>query len=122
MTSQLDIFPLKSFNSVEDDPNILDGRRFSKIFHNTTEKKGVELERAQVKASGQTEIILKVFQQHPRTSFTPWDVWMHLGQQMMITSVRRAITTLTDAGYLVKTEERRKSGPAEETNFTWKLK
>jgi Fe2+ or Zn2+ uptake regulation protein len=80
------------------------------------------LERATVQASGQAEKILRFFQQHPRTAFTPWDVHLHLGQQLMITSVRRAITTLTDAGHLVKTEERRKSGPADETNCTWKLK
>jgi len=100
----------------------LSARRISRVYHNTTAKKGAELERATLKASGQTEKILKFFQQHPHTAFTPWDVHLHLGQQLMITSVRRAITTLTDARYLVKTEERRRSGPAEETNCTWRLK
>ena len=90
-------------------------------YFNTTQKTGEDLKEARVRASGQTEAILKLFQEHPHTSMTPWDVHLHMGQQMMITSIRRAITTLTDAGYLVKTEERRKSGPANETNYTWKL-
>ena len=101
--------------------DIFQAHRVGTVYHNTTEKKGEELHKAQIKASGQTEAILKLFQQHPHTSFTPWDVHLHMGQQMMITSIRRAITTLTDSGYLVKTEERRKSGPANETNYTWRL-
>jgi hypothetical protein len=103
-------------------PPVLEARRISRVYHNTTAKKGVELEQATIRAGHQSEKILRVFQQHPHTTFTPWDIHLHLGQQLMITSIRRAITTLTDAGYLVKTQERRKSGPAEETNCTWKLK
>jgi hypothetical protein len=91
------------------------------VYFNTTSKKGDDLEKARVRASGQTEAVLKLFQDHPHTSFTPWEIYHHMGQQMMITSIRRAITTLTDAGHLVKTEERRKSGPANETNYTWRL-
>lgn len=90
-------------------------------FFNTTAKQGPELEAAQVKASKQTEAILKVFQDHPHTSFTPWQIHYAMGQQTMITSIRRAITTLTDAGHLVKTAERRRSGPAGETSYCWKL-
>jgi Fe2+ or Zn2+ uptake regulation protein len=93
----------------------------SPVYFNTTSKTGEDLKEARVRASGQTEAVLKLFQNHPNTTFTPWDCFYHLGQQMMITSIRRAITTLTDAGYLVKTEERRKSGPANETNYTWRL-
>ena len=40
---------------------------------------------------------------------------------MMITSVRRSINTLTKLGYLEKTKERRRSGPANEMNYCWKL-
>lgn len=105
MTDQLDLF----------------ASRVSTVYHNTTEKKGAELSEAQTKASKQTETILKLFRDHPRTTFTPWDCFYHMGQQMMITSIRRAITTLTDAGYLEKTGERRRSGPANETSYTWKF-
>ena len=120
MTAQLDIFTtLKTPPTVTSDR--VEAIRVSTVYHNTTGKKGDDLNAAQVKASKQTEIILQLFRRHPRTSFTPWDVYNHLGQQMMITSVRRAITTLTDAGHLQRTEERRRSGPAGETNYTWRL-
>lgn len=113
--NQLDIFP--KFSILKESPAMTsDGTYF-----NTTHLQGEELKEARQRASGQTEKILKFFQQHPYTSFTPWDLYYHFGQQMMVTSIRRAITTLTDAGYLVK-GERRKSGPANETNFTWRLK
>lgn len=119
--NQLDIFStLKTPPTVSSDR--VEAMRVSTVYHNTTAKKGDDLNAAQVKASKQTEIILQLFRQHPHTSFTPWDVYNHLGQQMMITSVRRAITTLTDAGYLEKTADRRKSGPANETSFTWRMK
>ncbi len=109
MTAQLDIF------------SPIQASRVSTVYHNTTQLKGQELNAAQTRASKQTEVVLRLFQQHPRTGMTPWDVYHHLGQQYMITSIRRSITTLTDAGYLEKTSERRKSGPAGETNYVWRL-
>lgn len=121
MNAQLDIFQCAPSGGLTGKVVLVDAKDFSKVYHNTTGKKGYDLNAAQVKASKQTEIILDLFRQHPRTSFTPWDVYNHLGQQMMITSIRRAITTLTDAGHLVKTTERRKSGPANETSFCWKF-
>lgn len=122
MSLQLDIFTtLKTPPTVTSDRVEIDARRVGAVYHNTTAKRGPELEAAEVKASKQTEVILGIFRDHPYTSFTPWDVYNHLGQQMMITSVRRAITTLTDAGHLQRTEERRRSGPAGETNYTWRL-
>lgn len=118
--AQLDIFTtLKSPPIVTADR--VEARRVARVYHNTTDKSGTELERVQVKASRQTEQILRFFRQNPHTTFTPWDVHLQLGQQLMITSVRRAITTLTDAGYLVKTGERRR-GLVGEANYTWKLK
>lgn len=124
MNHQLDIFTRYSppEPTTTSDSTPIEARRLSTVHFNTTEKKGEELEEAQTKCSKQTEKILRLFQQHPRTGFTPWDVHYQLGQQMMITSIRRAMTTLTDSGYLVKTGERRRSGPAGETSYTWRLK
>ena len=90
-------------------------------FYNTTGLTDQDLINQRRRVSGQTERILKVFEQHPHTAFSPWDVYYHLGQQAMITSVRRAITDLTSEGYLQKCE-RKRSGPANEWNWTWKLK
>lgn len=93
------------------------------IFYNTTHKEGEELKVSRSRVKGQTEKILRFFEQHPRTWFSPWDVYFHMGQQMMITSVRRSITTLTDAGKLEKGgKENRKTGHAGETNYTWRLR
>lgn len=124
MTNQLDIF--KKFSLLQETQTVANDRTlhakdFGAVYHNTTDLHGKELDKAQTRASKQTEVILKVFQDHPHTSFSPWDVYYHLGQQYMITSVRRAITTLTDAGYLVK-GERKRSGPANEWGYVWKLK
>lgn len=113
------------FTRFKVDPVVTDHKteavRFGPVHFNTTNLKGKELDKAQTRASKQTEVILSVFQDHPHTWFSPWDVFYHLGQQYMITSVRRAITTLTDAGYLVK-GERKRSGPANEWGYVWKLK
>ena len=104
MTTQLDIF----------------ASRFSTVYHNTTHLKGEELRHEQTRASNQDEVVLKFFRNSPYQSFTPYQVYFGLGQQFDRNSVRRAITDLTDAGHLVKTEERRRS-PAGRMNYCWKL-
>lgn len=45
--------------------DIFQAHRIGPVYHNTTAKTGEDLEKAQVKASGQTEAILKLFQDHP---------------------------------------------------------
>jgi len=90
-------------------------------FYNTVRLSGQELKQAKRKAGGQNEIILKVFQDHPQTSFTPWSMHLHLGQQFLIGSVRRAMTTLTAMGYLEKSEKKVPEKAGAE-NFTWRLK
>ncbi len=75
-------------------------------FHNTLELKGKELLRAESKAKTQEEIILKLFTDNPHADFTASDLWLKLGQQWPITSVRRALTNLT-AEHLRKTETKR---------------
>lgn len=106
MNHQLDIFTRYAppEPTVTSDSTPIEARRLSTVHFNTTEKKGEELEEAQTKCSKQTEKILRLFQQHPHTGFTPWDVHYQLGQQMMITSIRRAMTTLTDIAHAFKTK------------------
>lgn len=89
--------------------------------YNTTALTGDDLKQARVKAGGQKEKILKFFQSHPHTSFTPAQVHLHFGQQMVLNSVRRSITDLTTEGYLDKLGERR-IGLYGKDNFTWKLR
>lgn len=105
-------------------PHVVEAHKLPQVYHNTTELKGEELSRAQVRASGETEKILRFFQEHPHAWFTPWDVYFHFGQQLDRNNVRRCITNLTTAGYLVKGTKagQRKSGPFNQPNYTWKLK
>jgi hypothetical protein len=73
------------------------------------------------RVASQNDRILGMFLNHPRTDFTPFAVHYHFGQQWPITSVRRALTQLTEAGYLVKTDTLR-PGIYGEMNHTWKLR
>lgn len=69
----------------------------------------------------QTARILGLFLNSPRTEFTPFAVCMHFGQQWPITSIRRAITDLTEWGYLEKTGNMRRELLGK-MNHTWRLK
>ena len=98
----------------------IEAYRMPVVYHNTTQLRGAELDKEQIRASNQDEIVLKFFKSSPYQSFTPYQVYFGLGQQFDRNSVRRAITDLTDAGHLVKTDERRRS-PAGKMNYCWKL-
>jgi Fe2+ or Zn2+ uptake regulation protein len=107
--NQLDLFHLPDVRNM-----------IGPVYFNTTSKKGDELEKARVRASGQTEAVLKLFQNHPNTTFSVWEVHFRLGQQYSKSWIGRAITTLTDAGHLEKCEKRR-NGPYNENSYTWRL-
>ena len=76
----------------------------NKEHYNTTNLSGAELETANNTAETQQQEILKFFKAHPRHSFTPLEVWRQLGCRYRETSVRRAITNLTAADCLEKTD------------------
>lgn len=116
--NQLDLFAKRSIVQVED-PSLA-AHRFSKVYYNTTDLHGKELRKEQTNAGNQDEVVLKFFKASPYQTFTPYEVYFGLGQQFDRNSVRRAITDLTTAGYLVKTDERRKS-PAGKMNYCWRL-
>jgi hypothetical protein len=114
---QFDLFTThQSAPTVTDHKTVLHGQ-----FYNTNNLSGEELKEKRRKVAGQTAKILKVFEDHPHTTFSPWDLYYHFGQQLMITSIRRAITDLTSGGHLEKCD-RKRSGPANEWNWTWKFK
>jgi hypothetical protein len=91
------------------------------FFHNTINLLPSEKVEREVKAVKQTEKILKIFQENRYSDFTPAEVYLRFGQQIPLTSIRRAISDLTKAGDLVKTDTKRK-GLFNEINYTWKLK
>lgn len=79
-------------------------------FHNTIPIEGEQLEKAKQRAVTQQGQILQLFKREPDRWFTPFDIQDITGEDrtmpdlryMLITSIRRAITNLTHAGYLVK--------------------
>ena len=120
MTAQLDIFiqpPGKKLSEFG-----VEASRVSTVYHNTTNLKGQELNAAQTRASTEAEIVLKVFQNDPHGKFTPWDIYERVGHRIIKGNIGRAITTLTTAGYLEKTNEKKQSGLYRRTNYCWKLR
>ena len=76
-------------------------------YHNTTGLVGGELRQAEAGATKQERIILRLFSGlHDGHGLTPSQVHRKAFQSTVpITSVRRAITNLTDRGELVKTDD-----------------
>ena len=88
-------------------------------YYNTTRMSGSDLSEAKKKAASQDAIILEFFQ--AGGSWTPSEVNRVLLQNTPITSVRRSITNLTEAGLLVKTEEQR-MGPYKRPEYVWRIR
>jgi hypothetical protein len=91
------------------------------MFHNTIQLLPSEKVEREKKALNQNEKILAFFKENPMSDFTPAEVWLKFGQQYPLTSIRRAISDLTKAGDLIKTDLKRK-GIYNEINCVWKLK
>ena len=73
------------------------------MYYNTNNESGEELQASRRRATSQTAIILSFFLDNPEREFTPFQVQTELGLQAPITSIRRAISDLTDEGQLEKT-------------------
>lgn len=96
-----------------------------KNFFNTITLSGSNLKKAVEQAESQNEKIKAIFEQkNISTGFTPAEMhkeFEKLCGRTPITSIRRAITVLTESGQLIKTEQKRK-GAYDMDNFVWKLK
>lgn len=90
------------------------------FFHNTIQALPSEHREKEKKAINQNEKILELFKENKYTDFTPAEVFLRFGQQIPLTSIRRAMSDLCKAGELVKTENKRK-GIYNEINHCWKL-
>lgn len=74
-------------------------------FHNTVGIQGEFLFEAEQRCESQQEKVLTFFKNHPGMGFTPFDVHKALfDSKTPITSVRRAITNLQRAGWIIKTD------------------
>ena len=89
------------------------------MYYNTNNETGSKLKASRSKTSRQRDIILNIFKRG--TTLSPEDVLRFSGLKAPITSIRRAITDLTDEGLLEKTEIRKK-GIYGKLVHTWRLK
>jgi len=77
-------------------------------YHNTNHLHGAALHEADKAAKGQEANILAFFRARPGMYLTPEDASAALSARTPLTSVRRAISNLTDKGLLRKTTAMRK--------------
>lgn len=76
------------------------------MYFNSTSEQGQMLMTFSNSADAQDIIILELFQDNPDRALTAWEALNLLeskGYKYLITSVRRAITTLTKQGLLINT-------------------
>lgn len=91
------------------------------LFYNTTHMSESEVKKRCHDIRWQNGRILKFFQDNPAGYFTPFEVQdLAALDRMPITSIRRAMHTLTRSGLLIKTD-RLKEGEYGAKNHTWKL-
>lgn len=77
------------------------------MFHNTTGLLPSQKAEREVKNSNQNDKILKLFRDHLHCDFTPAEVFLKFGQQIPLTSIRRAISDMEAMTLLVKTQNKR---------------
>lgn len=88
-------------------------------YYNTTKVTFPLLKKYAKKAENQNFYVLEFFRKNKTKAFTPMEVALNL--DILFTSVRRSISSLTKAGKLVNTGNK-KAGSFGRQNFTWKLK
>jgi hypothetical protein len=96
----------------------------SKSFFNTINLEGPALEKATARAAYQNDLIIAIFRQNPSRRFSPSQMQKIIsakyGRHLIITSVRRSMTTLTDRGSLTKGDDaQRIAGPNGVPENTW---
>lgn len=90
-------------------------------YFNTTHQTGGRIVRFRQKTQAQDLQILEFFESNPRDHYTPSDILLFVFENSCpITSVRRAITGLTNEGQLIKTDHQ-KDGPYGRPEYCWRL-
>jgi len=89
-------------------------------FYNTNKSTTEEAEAENIKTNKQENSIMDYFQNNSPYEFTPFEINDAVLFATPITSVRRAMTNLTDKGFLEKTD-RLKIGRYGKKNHVWKL-
>jgi hypothetical protein len=96
----------------------------SKSFFNTINLYGTGLTKAEARAAYQNVLIAAIFRANPEKRISPYQMQKILsaryGRNLLITSVRRSMTTLTDKGTLQKCgKEHQVISPYGEKEYTW---
>ena len=73
-------------------------------FYNTNQESFDEASDSSARAAKQSDVILGLFEM-TKTPMSPSMVYKALGQEWPITSIRRAMTNLTDDGKIIKTQK-----------------
>ena len=89
------------------------------MYYNTNDETGEGLQHSRQNSERQMDVVYRVFESNPNMTLTPFEISTATGQNWPITSIRRAITDLTNAGKLEKTEEKR-MGPYGKQTYCWK--
>ena len=90
------------------------------MYYNTNQEKGEELQSSKSRAKSQIGLIYDYFLNHPTEELTPFEIKMKCRMRAPITSIRRAITDLTNQGKLVKTNTL-KSGNYGKKCHCWRI-
>ena len=91
------------------------------MHYNTTNEKGLELERARDATLTQDSRVLAVYASRDEgVMLSPWAVKEIMSTEAPITSIRRSINTLTLKGLLVKTIIK-VIGPYGRPNYCWRI-
>ena len=93
------------------------------MYYNTNNEEGETLVESWTATAKQDELILRIFMVGLNYSFTPDEIealCQRWNKNWPITSIRRAINTLTKRGNLTKTSELRKGKYGKNTH-TWKF-
>lgn len=91
------------------------------MFYNTINLKGIDLDAARNKSKSQEEFIKWLFNEEPTLEATPSQLLSLFNSNVPITSVRRALTNLTNDNVLEKTEKQI-VGMYGKLEHVWKLK
>lgn len=91
------------------------------MYYDTTGEAAPALAEYRKKAARQADAILDYFRQRPGQLRTPSEVWVRLyNRAVPITSVRRAMSDLTEQRLLEKTDSKR-TGPYGRAEYCWRL-
>lgn len=90
-------------------------------YHNTNRETGVVLAASEARAATQEDQVRAFFESHPGQLLAPHEVHEHVMTQSPLTSVRRAMTNLTNRGVLEKTSQM-ETGTYDKQVHRWRLR